>query len=120
MPATAVAKGGRTRTSICLDDITVDGEALAHHQQWWRKAPGGKWLVRGNHDVDPVNQIRPFEIDRTAVTLYRVERLETSVESLKARLEAVEEGVEKMSSKLLGLQTLITDLIELHATDGPP
>ena len=24
----------------------------------------------GNHDVDPVNQICPFEIDRTAVTLY--------------------------------------------------
>ena len=24
----------------------------------------------GNHDVDPVNQIRPFEIERTAVTLY--------------------------------------------------
>lgn len=24
----------------------------------------------GNHDVDPVNRICPFEIDRTAVTLY--------------------------------------------------
>ena len=24
----------------------------------------------GNHDVDPVNRIHPFEIDRTAVTLY--------------------------------------------------
>ena len=55
---------------ICLGDVTVDGEALAHHQQWWRKAPGTKWLVLGNHDVDPVNRIRPFEIDRTAVTLY--------------------------------------------------
>ena len=55
---------------ICLGDITVDGEALARHQEWWRKAPGAKWLVLGNHDVDPVNQIRPFEIDRTAVTLY--------------------------------------------------
>ena len=57
-------------TIICLGDVTVDGEALAHHQEWWRKAPGAKWLVLGNHDVDPVNQIRPFEIDRTAVTLY--------------------------------------------------
>ncbi len=57
-------------TIICLGDITVDGEALAHHQEWWRKAPGAKWLVLGNHDVDPVNQIRPFEIDRTAVTLH--------------------------------------------------
>ena len=53
-----------------LADVTVDGEALAHHQEWWRKAPGTKWLVLGNHDVDPVNQIRPFESDRTAVTLY--------------------------------------------------
>ena len=41
-----------------------------HHQEWWRKAPGAKWLVLGNHDVDPVNRIHPFEIDRTAVTLY--------------------------------------------------
>ena len=57
-------------TIICLGDITVDGEALAHHQEWWRDAPGAKWLVLGNHDVDPVNQIRPFEIDHTAVTLY--------------------------------------------------
>lgn len=57
-------------TIICLGDVTVDGEALPHHQEWWRKAPGTKWLVLGNHDVDPVNRIRPFEIDRTAVTLY--------------------------------------------------
>ena len=62
-----VAKG---ETIICLGDATVDGEALAHHQERWRKAPGAKWLVLGNHDVDPVNRIRPFEIDRTAVTLY--------------------------------------------------
>ena len=57
-------------TIICLGDVTVDGEALEHHQQWWRKAPGTKWLVLGNHDVDPVNRIHPFEIDRTAVTLH--------------------------------------------------
>ena len=62
-----VAEG---ETIICLGDVTVDGEALAHHQDWWRRAPGTKWLVLGNHDVDPVNQIRPFESDRTAVTLY--------------------------------------------------
>ena len=62
-----VAEG---ETIICLGDVTVDGDALAHHQEWWRKAPGTKWLVLGNHDVDPVNQIRPFKIDRTAVTLY--------------------------------------------------
>ena len=62
-----VAEG---ETVICLGDVTVDGEALAHHQEWWRRAPGAKWVVLGNHDVDPVNQIRPFKIDRTAVTLY--------------------------------------------------
>ena len=62
-----VAEG---ETIICLGDVTVDGEALAHHQEWWRKAPGAKWLVLGNHDVDPVNRIRPFDIDRTAMTLY--------------------------------------------------
>ena len=28
-----------------------------------------KWLVLGNHDVDPVNQARPLEVHRTAVTL---------------------------------------------------
>ena len=33
-------------------------------------ATSATWLVLGNHDVDPVNQIRPFKIDRTAVTLY--------------------------------------------------
>ena len=61
---------GEGETIICLGDVTVDGEALAHHQEWWQKAPGTKWLMLGNHDVDPVNQIRPFKIDRTAVTLY--------------------------------------------------
>ena len=55
---------------ICLGDVTVDGEALAHHQEWWRRAPGAKWLVLGNHDVDPVNEKRPFEVDRRAVTVY--------------------------------------------------
>ena len=52
-----VAEG---ETIICLGDVTVDGEALAHHQDWWRRAPGTKWLVLGNHDVDPINQVRPF------------------------------------------------------------
>ena len=44
-----VAEG---ETMICLGDVTVDGEALAHHQDWWRRAPGTKWLVLGNHDRD--------------------------------------------------------------------
>ena len=58
-------------TIICLGDI-------AHPDMWrnrrtvldLRNCPGERLLVLGNHDVDPVNQIRPFEIDRTAVTLY--------------------------------------------------
>ena len=32
-----VAEG---ETIICLGDATVDGEAPAHHQEWWRNAPG--------------------------------------------------------------------------------
>ena len=56
-------------TIICLGDVTVDGGVLAHHQEWWQEAPGEKWLVLGNHDVDPVNQARPLEVHRTAVTL---------------------------------------------------
>ena len=31
-----------SETIICLGDITVDGEALPHHQEWWQKAPGTK------------------------------------------------------------------------------
>ena len=62
-----VAEG---ETIICLGDVTVDGEALAHHRNGGGRHRGAKWLVLGNHDVDPVNRIRPFEIDRTAVTLY--------------------------------------------------
>ena len=61
---------GADDTIICLGDVSVDGSVLAHHQEWWREAPGVKWLVLGNHDVEPpVNQVRPLEVDRTAVTL---------------------------------------------------
>ena len=56
-------------TIICLGDVSVDGSILAHHQEWWREAPGATWLVLGNHDVAPVNQMRPLEVDRTAVTM---------------------------------------------------
>ena len=65
-----VRRGRRGRDHHLPGELTVDGEALPHHQEWWQKAPGTKWLVLGNHDVEPVNRIRPFEIDRTAVTLY--------------------------------------------------
>ena len=56
-------------TIICLGDVSVDGSILAHHQEWWREARGATWLVLGNHDVAPVNQMRPLEVDRTAVTM---------------------------------------------------
>lgn len=59
---------GDNETIVCLGDVTVDGEALAYHQEWWTNAPGTKWLVLGNHDVDPVN--RRFETDRTDFALY--------------------------------------------------
>ena len=56
-------------TIICLGDVSVDGSVQAHHQEWWWEAPGEKWLVIGNHDVDSVNQVRPLEVNRTAITL---------------------------------------------------
>ena len=56
-------------TIICLGDVSVDGSILAHHQEWWREAPGATWLELGNHDVAPVNQMPPLEVDRTAVTM---------------------------------------------------
>ena len=59
---------GERESMICLGDVSVDGDALAHHQEWWAKSPGRKWLVLGNHDVDPVN--RRFEVDRRDVALY--------------------------------------------------
>ena len=61
---------GADDTIVCLGDVSVDGSVQAHHQRWWREAPGVKWLVLGNHDVDPVNQARPVAVDRTAVTLF--------------------------------------------------
>ena len=59
---------GERESIICLGDVSVDGGARAHHQEWWAKSPGRKWLVLGNHDVDPVN--RRFEVDRWHVALY--------------------------------------------------
>ena len=41
---------GAAETIICLGDVSVDGSVLAHHQEWWREAPGVKWLVLCNHD----------------------------------------------------------------------
>ena len=58
-------------TIICLGDV--------HHEDVWRNeslmneirsCPGDRILVLGNHDVDPVNQVRPVAVDRTAVTLF--------------------------------------------------
>lgn len=48
-----VAEG---ETIICLGDVTVEGAALAHHQQWRRKALGTKWLVPSNHAVSASGQ----------------------------------------------------------------
>ena len=59
---------GERETIICLGDISVDGCARDHHQQWWEQSPGRKELVLGNHDVDPVN--RRFAVDRWSVALY--------------------------------------------------
>ena len=57
-------------TTICLGDVSVDGCLQEHHQVWWEQAPGAKWLVLGNHDVDPVNEQRQVAVQRTAVTVF--------------------------------------------------
>ena len=57
-------------TIICLGDVGVDSGIRVDHQAWWREAPGAKWLVLGNHDVDRVNQVLPVAVDRTATTLF--------------------------------------------------
>ena len=57
-------------TIICLGDVGVDSSIRLAHQAWWREAPGAKWLVLGNHDVDRVNQVLPVAVDRTATTLF--------------------------------------------------
>ena len=57
-------------TIICLGDVGVDSSIRVDHQAWWREAPGAKWLVIGNHDVDRVNKVLPVAVDRTALTLF--------------------------------------------------
>ena len=57
-------------TIMCLGDVGVDSSIRVDHQAWWREAPGVKWLVVGNHDVDRVNQALPVAVDRTATTLF--------------------------------------------------
>ena len=57
-------------TIICLGDVGVDSSIRLAHQTWWQEAPGTKWLVIGNHDVDRVNQVLPVAVDRTATTLF--------------------------------------------------
>ena len=43
---------GDNESIISLGDVSVDGDALAHHQEWWG-GPGSRWLLLRNHDVDP-------------------------------------------------------------------
>ena len=57
-------------TTICLGDVSVDGCLQEHHQEWWEQAPGAKWLVLGNHDVDPANEQRQVAVQRTAVSVF--------------------------------------------------
>ena len=57
-------------TIICLGDVGVDSSIRLAHQTWWREAPGAKWLVIGNHDVDRVNQVLPVAVDQSAITLF--------------------------------------------------
>lgn len=54
---------------ICLGDISVDGCLHSHHIVRWQQAPGFKVLVLGNHDVDPINQVKHLDIQRKTLAL---------------------------------------------------
>jgi calcineurin-like phosphoesterase family protein len=56
-------------TIVCLGDIGVDGSVDETQAAQWNHAPGIKWLVVGNHDVDPLNPLNALVIDRTEATL---------------------------------------------------
>ena len=56
-------------TIVCLGDIGVDGSVDETKAAQWNDAPGIKWLVVGNHDVDPLNPLNALVIDRTETTL---------------------------------------------------
>lgn len=56
-------------TTLCLGDVTVDGCLNAHHVVRWRQVPGSKVLVLGNHDVDPINEVKLLDIRRTTLAL---------------------------------------------------
>ena len=56
-------------TIVCLGDIGVDGSVDETKAAQWNDAPGIKWLVVGNHDVDPLNPLNALVIDRTEATL---------------------------------------------------
>ena len=50
---------------LCLGDVAHPfGLADPKLAARLRAAPGRRLLVLGNHDVDPVNQVRPLEVDR--------------------------------------------------------
>ena len=54
-------------TIICLGDVGPDSSIRIDHQAWWREAPGAKWLVLGNHDVDRYQQ--PYDPDCPVVCM---------------------------------------------------
>ena len=61
---------GTDDTTICLGDVSVDGRLQERHQERWERTPGAKWLVLGNHDVDPVNEKRQVAVERTGVSVF--------------------------------------------------
>ena len=53
---------------LCLGRRDGRREARQFHHEWWATRPGRKWLVLGNHDVDPMN--RNFAADRRELSLF--------------------------------------------------
>ena len=61
---------GANDTIVCVGDVSAEGYMHVGHAEMWSSAPGRKWLVLGNHDVDLVNRIRSLETERsTAVVI---------------------------------------------------
>ena len=74
-PRLVLAMGVRARRPMdrgrawLVEDIGVDGSVDETKAAQWNDAPGIKWLVIGNHDVDPLNPLNALVIDRTDATL---------------------------------------------------
>ena len=60
---------GTEDTIVCLGDVSAEGYMHVGHAQMWNSAPGRKWLVLGNHDVDLVNRSGSLDTERSTAAV---------------------------------------------------